>query len=379
MGVVLQLAVGDFDASWLHYPWSAIVAVNYLYLLVLCYAMEDKWPWAKGLRSQHSSVVALASMVVMTIIFGLTRQDGSMEGVCGALGFTRMTSSWPFNLLLINFVTSLGLAAIDDWRNFKRRKVASVLSHTAVFIALAAAMFGSGDKLRVRLTAPLDVAVYEAVTEQGMPYELPFTVRLREFNIEEYSPQLHIYNIADESLSEESLSVEDSVGVVGEWSLRVETYLPMAGRMPEKAEFRAMQHVGATHALFVVAENRTTQNQVEGWVSCGSHIFAPASLDLGGDELVVMPEPKVKSYLSRIAVDRGDKIENFDIRVNHPARVGAWRIYQVGYDTERGRWSTMSVVECVRDGWWSIVSVALWLILASAVVMFLGKMSRKSK
>lgn len=374
VGVALQLAVGDFEASWLRYPWSAIVAINYLYLLVLCYAMEDKWPWAKGLRSVQSSVVALTSMVIMTVIFGLTRQDGSTEGMWGALGFSRMTSSWPFNLLLLNLLTSLGLSAIDDWRCVKSRRIATLLSHTAVFVALAAAMFGSGDKLRLRVSLPLDMDIYEATTEQGRLYELPFAMRLREFNVEEYPPQLHIYNLSREQLSDESFSVDDGVGTVGEWSLRVEEYLPMAGRLPEETEYRAMQHVGATHAVFVVAENRAKGLRIEGWVSCGSHIFAPASLDLGGGEFVVMPEPKAKSYLSRIAVESGDEVKNFDVRVNHPARIGAWSIYQVGYDTERGRWSTTSTVECVRDGWWPIVSVALWLILASAVVMFFGKM-----
>ena len=114
-GAALQLSVGDWDNDWLRYPWSAIAAINYLYLLVLGYAFEDKWQWVKGLRSRQSSVVSLASMVVMTIIFGLTRQDGSAEGIAGALGFTRMTSSWIFNLLLLNFLSSLGLSVIDDW------------------------------------------------------------------------------------------------------------------------------------------------------------------------------------------------------------------------------------------------------------------------
>ena len=77
LGVALQLTVGDFDASWLRYPWSAIVAVNYLYLLVLCYTLDDKWQWLKSLRSRQSSVVSLASMLFVTLIFGLTRQDGS--------------------------------------------------------------------------------------------------------------------------------------------------------------------------------------------------------------------------------------------------------------------------------------------------------------
>ncbi len=379
-GVVLQCVVGDFDASWLRYPWSAIVAVNYLYLLVLCYAFDDKWLWLKSLRSRQSSVVSIFALLSIILVFGLTRQDGSMDGIGGMLGFTRMTSSWVFNLLLINFLTSLGLSAIDDWRHLRSRKIAPLLSHTAVFAALAAAMFSSGDKARYRLVSYLETPTYTAQDEFGRERELPFVVTLRDFSIEEYSPNLHIYNSRSKALSELSLSVEDSVGGVGNWQLKVLEYLPMAGRMPDASEYRSMQHVGAVHAAYVVAENAATASVKEGWVSCGSHIFEAATLDLGGGEYLVMPQPKAKRYLSRIRVeDNNGEVNDFDVEVNHPAKVGAWRIYQVGYDTERGRWSTQSVLECVRDGWWDIVSVALWMILASAVVMFLGKMNRKSK
>ncbi len=379
-GVVLQCVVGDFDASWLSYPWSAIVAVNYLYLLVLCYAFDDKWLWLKSLRSRQSSVVSIFALLSIMLVFGLTRQDGSTEGVGGMLGFTRMTSSWVFNLLLISFLTSLGLALIDDWRHIRSRKVAPLLSHTAVFMALGAAIFSSGDKIRYRIVSYLETPTYTAQDVYGCERELPFVITLRDFSIEEYSPSLHIYDASMEALSELSLSVEDSVGGIGYWQLKILKYLPMAGVMPDASEYSSMQHVGATHAAYVVAKNAATASEREGWVSCGSHIFGAATLHLGGNDYVVMPQPKAKRYLSRIRVeDNSGKVEEFDVEVNHPAKVGAWRIYQVGYDTKRGRWSTQSVFECVRDGWWGIVSVALWMILASAVVMFLGNMNRKSK
>ena len=376
LGAVLQIAVGDLDNSFLRYPWSAIAAVNYLYLLVLAYAMEDKWRWVRSLRDARASVVALASMVIMLLIFGLTRQDGATEGVAGALGFTRMTSSWVFNLLLLNFITSLGLAVVDDWRWVRQRRLASVLSHTAVFIALAAAWFGSGDKLRVKMPLYLDQPAYEAVSADGRVSELPFVVTLRDFQMEEYAPKLYLYNSNVGQSSQSFLSVDEHKAQVEDWLLQIVEYQPMAGRMPQTEEYREMKHVGATHAAYVVAERGTERK--EGWVSCGSHIFAAQSLDLGRGQFVVMPAPEAKRYLSRIEVQQADgSVELFDLEVNHPAKVGAWHIYQSSYDVERGRWSTMSVVECVRDGWWRVVSVALWMILASAVVMFITAGGRK--
>ncbi|MBQ2416121.1 MAG: hypothetical protein II283_06805, partial [Alistipes sp.] len=60
-----------------------------------------------------------------------------------------------------------------------------------------------------------------------------------------------------------------------------------------------------------------------------------------------------------------------------PATLGSWKIYQVGYDNARGRWSTHSVLECVRDGWYPVTHVALWLTIAAGVVMFLTAGGRK--
>ena len=132
-----------------------------------------------------------------------------------------------------------------------------------------------------------------------------------------------------------------------------------------------MNHVGATAAVYVVARNERSGEHREGWVSSGSFIFEPQYLFLDKQHAIAMPRREPKHYLSRIRVEELDgKQSDFDIEVNSPARIGSWHIYQVGYDTQRGRWSTTSVLECVRDGWSPAVAVALWLTLAAGVVMF---------
>ena len=370
-GVVLQLLIGDLDNRFLAHPWGMIIAVNFLYLLILGYLFEDKFPFFRQLRTERAATAALTSMVLITVVFGLIRQDGNPEGIFGTLGFTRMTSSWPFNLLFLYFITTLGLTAIHDWRHVRTRKAASLLIHTAVFIALTAAFFGSGDKERVRVTAWLDQPVYKGQTADGREYELPFTITLQRFAMEEYPPKLYVYDTAKNKLSREFLASEEGIGEVDGWELRIVENIPLAGRIPDDSTYRAMKHVGAMPAIYVAARNLTSDQSVEGWVSCGSHLFPPAVLDLGNNSRIVMPAPEPKHYLSCISVaDAEERPRQFDIAVNHPAKLGAWHIYQVGYDTSRGRWSTMSILECVRDGWYPIVHTALWLILAAGAVLF---------
>ena len=379
-GTALQMIFGDLDNGFLRYPWGLIIALNYLYLLVLIHFQKHRWKWLGQLADHYACSSALASMVVMTIIFGLTRQDPATEGWVGAIGFSRMTSSWAFNLLLLYFTTTTGLAVMEDLQHIRKRRVAAVLSHAAVFVVLVAGIFGSGDKLRVSVTLQKGQPAHWGVSREGEQVDLPFVLTLDEFRMEEYAPKLYVLDAMTEQSSRDFLSVEqvgDEATIDG-WHLTAVENLDMAGHMPDSDEYRAMEHVGAAPAVYVRARNLRTGMEREGWVSCGSFIFEPSYLFLDDRLAVAMPRREAKHYLSRMqAVEEDGTHHNFDIEVNHPARVGAWRIYQMGYDTQRGRWSEVSVVECVRDGWYSAVHIALWTMLVAGVVMFLTAEGRK--
>ena len=379
-GTALQIVFGDLNNEFLRYPWGLIIALNYLYLLVLIHFQKDRWKWLSQLADHYACTSALASMVVMTIIFGLTRQDPATEGLVGTLGFSRMTSSWAFNLLLLYFTTTTGLAVMEDLQHIRKRRVAAVLSHLAVFVVLVAGIFGSGDKLRVTVTLQKGTPSHWGVSRAGEKVDLPFVLTLDEFRMEEYAPKLYVLDAKTERSSREFLSVEEvgAQATIEGWQLTAVENLDMAGHMPESEEYRAMEHVGAAPAVYVHARNVRTGVEREGWVSCGSFVFEPSYLFLDDRLAVAMPRREAKHYLSRMnIVDEDGQTRSVEIEVNHPARIGAWRIYQMGYDTQRGRWSEVSVVECVRDGWYSAIHIALWTMLVAGVVMFLTAGGRK--
>ena len=381
-GTTLQMGLGDIDNSFLRYPWGLIIAINYVYLLVLIHFQQERWSWLKRLSDHYACTSSLVAMILMTMIFGLTRQDPATEGLVGALGFSRMTSSWSFNILLLYFTTTTGLAVMDDLHHIRKRRVAAVMSHLAVFVVLVAGIFGSGDKVRVSVNTQLNKPVHMGVDRAGKPTQLPFAITLKEFKMDEYPPKLYLLNTATQTSSRDFLSVEE-VGasmIVDGWELTAEQYIDMAGRMPESDEYREMQHIGAAPAVLVRAKNTLSGEEHRGWVSCGSFIFEPSYLFLSKDIAVAMPRREAKRYLSRIeTVNEKGETEKFNIEVNHPAKIGSWHIYQVGYDTARGRWSSTSVLECVRDGWYSAVHIALWTMLAAGVVMFVTAGGRKPR
>lgn len=380
VGTTLQLAVGDIDSSLLHYPWGLILAVNYLYLLVVAYAMRNRWRWLRQLGDDKACLSSLAAFGAIVIVFGLTRQDPAREGLVGALGFSRMTSSWPFNLLLFYFMTTLGIRTVSDIHHLRDRRMAAVLTHLGVFVLLVAGTFGSGDTVRCMVTTRVGTPVSIGRDDSGHEVRLPFALTLDDFSIEEYPPKLYLLDTRRESSSREFLSVEadGAEAVIGDWRIRAEHSLDMAGRLPEESDWRAMKHVGAAPAVYASAENTVTGERFSGWVSCGSHIFEPSYLMLDDGMAVAMPRREAKRYLSRVNImEEGGIRRDVEIEVNHPARVGSWRVYQVGYDTSKGRWSDTSVLECIRDPWYGAAHLALWMLLAAGVVMFVTAGGRR--
>ena len=290
-GMALQFVLGNVDASFLSYPWSLVVAVNFLYILILVYAKSDAVKGFRQLYDRPAYLSSLVSMLVLTLLFGLIRQDGSTEGIWGMLGFTQMATSWIFVLFLVHFTTVIGLKAVEDVHRWRHRKWTAVVMHVSFFIILASAIFGSEDKVRVKVTTALDTPIGMGMTENREMYELPFVLTLKEFVLEEYPPQVYV---------------------------------------------------------------------------------------IDGKEMV-MPRREVKKFLSRVAVTDKDGTKEVEVLVNHPARIGAWKIYQSGYDSARGKQSTISILECVKDGWYPMIHVAMWMILAGGVMMFVLGFKKKGE
>jgi len=377
-GTALQLLVGDLNTSFLAYPWGVILAINYLYLLVMLYAFSDKHQWIKSLYDRRACLSSLASMLVLTLLFGLIPQDETIGGWVGALGFSRMTTSWIFNLFLFWFMTVIGFRVIDEVWHWKNRKKIPLFFHAAFFVIMVSAVFGSGDKVRIKVVSAVGHPVHSGLTSDGKSVVLPFSILLKEFSMDEYPPRVYLGRQGILSKNFVEVGKAGDEGLLDDWQVTCLQFLDMAGRMTEDSAFVSMNHVGATSAAYIKANHVSSGVSVEGWVSCGSHIFAGSTLMLPGGDEIVMPRREPKRYLSIIEIAEEDKTREVEIMVNHPARIGSWRIYQAGYDTTRGKWSTTSVLECVQDGWYPLVQVSMWIILLSGIMMFaLGWKSRK--
>ena len=77
-------------------------------------------------------------------------------------------------------------------------------------------------------------------------------------------------------------------------------------------------------------------------------------------------------FASKILVrpKNGEPIQAI-VDVNKPVEVDGWKIYQYGYDTERGDKSQISILELVSDPWLPLVYMGIYMMLAGAVSLFI--------
>ena len=296
LGTVFQFTFGAIPPRLLSYPWSAVAALVYTYGLVLVYMLSGRFPRLKRLFDRPASVASIVSFTALCVIFGLVPQVPDGTGALAALGWTDMRSCWAFNLLALYLMTGIGISAVAGLCHLRSTRPASVLSHLAVYLVLAGAFFGSGDKVEALVTAKPGQPVAVGEDEAGIPVELPFMLVLNEFTIEEY---------------------------------------PVTGP---------------------VDTVRTEDGKV-----------------------VTMPPRFPKSYISDVMLRTGGGERRVAISVNHPARVGPWRIYQYGFDRSQDGESYISELLCVKDGWYPVIAAGLWLLLGAGVLMFLTAGGRRKK
>ena len=128
---------------------------------------------------------------------------------------------------------------------------------------------------------------------------------------------------------------------------------------------------GAVHGIEVRATNQETGQVVNGWVTSGSYLIPFRALSLPDSTSIVMPDPEPKQFRSFVSIySPNDKFVKGKITVNKPIKFDGWDIYQLNYDQEMGRWSTVSVFEIVRDPWLPAVYVGLLLMLLGAISLF---------
>jgi len=234
---------------------------------------------------------------------------------------------------------------------------------------------GSGDLKRVTidLYEKIDFSDVGTLTDQSR-YNMPFAMKLLDFNIELYNPKIAV---ADRNKGEIVQKHGETLPLISkgfettliDWKIKVKEYLPFAVRTD--SGYTLSDRPGSMAVAFVETENAVTGDKASGWITTGSLMFEPRFLELEGSNLLILTEPEPRKFESLIVFkDKKGLTDTVRLEVNRPHRFMGWKFYQISYDTQMGKYSTMSGIEAVRDPWLPMVYTGILMLLSGAVYLF---------
>ena len=402
VGLMLQWSVGPLEWTVFRWPANIIVLAVYVLCLVAAYLCRGRSHAIRFLSTPYAAVPALAFAAVRTVVMGLTPQLAATRRPAVPIGLTRMLSWWPFILIYIYVSVIVALVAIGQLCHFTWRRLPSLLCHVGLFVVLAGGTLGSADMQRVKVYCEQGQPEWRALDERQEVVELPLAIQLEQFTIDEYPPKLMMINSEGLPIPKDKPAtlLIDSTFTTGDlngWTVsivkRLDNAAPavlasMAGNMPRemmgqlkmdslgmainKGGFVPFEGRGAQCALLVKATKDGKEKT--GWVTCGSYLFPYQGLALPDGTTIAMPtrEPERYASLVDIYTKSGKNIQT-TIEVNKPFTIEGWKVYQLSYNEQMGKWSTLSIFECVSDPWLPVVYVGIFLLLAGAILMiFVG-------
>ncbi len=202
--------------SVLGHPYGLSASLLYVCLLVVIYILRDRWPLYRRLAGREACIISISIVLFLLLIFGLTPQDGSGNGISGAFGFRNMSRSPIFILALFLLATTVTLNAIEDVHEFTRHRFGVTCAHLGLSVILVAGLFGMGGTIRVRVEAHPGVPVHYGLDERtGESRKLPFELTFRSFSIDEYACEASLA-LADGRTSDVRIAVNHPVRV-GSW------------------------------------------------------------------------------------------------------------------------------------------------------------------
>ena len=402
VGLMLQWSVGPLEWTVFRWPANIIVLAVYVLCLVAAYLCRGRSHAIRFLSTPYAAVPALAFAAVLTVVMGLTPQVAATRRPADPIGLTRMLSWWPFILIYIYVSVIVALVAIGQLCHFTWRRLPSLLCHVGLFVVLAGGTLGSADMQRVKVYCEQGQPEWRALDERQEVVELPLAIQLEQFTIDEYPPKLMMINSEGLPIPKDKPAtlLIDSTFTTGDlngWTVsivkRLDNAAPavlasMAGNMPRemmgqlkmdslgmainKGGFVPFEGRGAQCALLVKATKDGKEKT--GWVTCGSYLFPYQGLALPDGTTIAMPtrEPERYASLVDIYTKSGKNIQT-TIEVNKPFTIEGWKVYQLSYNEQMGKWSTLSIFECVSDPWLPVIYVGIFLLLAGAILMiFVG-------
>lgn len=420
-GGLLQVTLGPLEWGLFAWPANFITLILFVFLLIVAYLLRKRSYFCLFMSTMQAAIPAIAAAAILTLIMGVTKQVAEGKRPMDPVGLTKMLSFWPFILVYVWMTAILGEVTINQIARFSWRRFPTLVSHVGLFLFLTCGTLGSADMLRVKMYCETGQPEWRGLDAFNNVHQLPVAIQLEKFTIDEYPPKLMLIDKTGRPLPQdkpENLLVDNGMksGQLLDCKIdilkRIDNAVPvmlskMIGKMPEgmmgnirmdslgqarnKDGYIASDASGSACALLVrvtrgVNANGSSDSHlikgqkqvVTGWITSGSYLFPYQALRLKDGRMLAMPnrEPRRFASLVNIYTQSGQNIQT-EIEVNKPFTIEGWKIYQLSYNEQMGKWSNLSVFELVTDPWLPVVYIGIFMLLIGAVGMFLTASRKK--
>lgn len=420
-GGLLQVTLGPLEWGLFAWPANFITLILFVFLLIVAYLLRKRSYFCLFMSTMQAAIPAIAAAAILTLIMGVTKQVAEGKRPMDPVGLTKMLSFWPFILVYVWMTAILGEVTINQIARFSWRRFPTLVSHVGLFLILTCGTLGSADMLRVKMYCETGQPEWRGLDAFNNVHQLPVAIQLEKFTIDEYPPKLMLIDKTGRPLPQdkpENLLVDNGMksGQLLDCKIdilkRIDNAVPvmlskMIGKMPEgmmgnirmdslgqarnKDGYIASDASGSACALLVRVTRGVNANGssdtnlikgqkqvVTGWITSGSYLFPYQALRLKNGRMLAMPnrEPRRFASLVNIYTQSGQNIQT-EIEVNKPFTIEGWKIYQLSYNEQMGKWSNLSVFELVTDPWLPVVYIGIFMLLIGAVGMFLTASRKK--
>lgn len=330
---------------------------------------------------------------------------GSHKGLAfmERVGLTNVFSSWWFAGLLIVFSLSLMVCSLRRYRSIARstgaarvRVIGSLVTHISLLLVLAGGVIRIlwGEKGILQLSEGESSAV--CASQTGTPMPLPFSVRLVKFELELYKmtdepgdamdvlyvqwpeKQLLVPIALDGTNAPVVIAPGEKASPDDTFRVKVERYLPDFYMDGASGEARSRSQVPNNPAVYVSVIGAGVTNAQ--WVFArfpdfSRHNAAGAGVPLrfrlvssATRQMMMRSQGPVKAFKSTVEfIENGKVMLAKTIAVNSPVTFNGYTFYQLSYNPEDLRWTSLQVV---RDPGVPVVYAGFLLMLVGLTVVF---------